>query len=367
MRRFTLLLTLFLTVAIVRHAAGSICVEPTGANGCFTTVQAAVDAADGATSIFLAPGDYAENVVIGPGAKVEIFALAGPARLVGDGTTSTLTISGPRTKVGLFFLGIENGSNEDGGGGLLVREGAKVEGAFVDVRGNAAPGGRGGGILCERGQVRLGASTVHDNAAAYGGNVYAERKCKLQLHSSAVYDGTAEHVGGGIHFGGKIVLIHTTLRDNGAGGQGGGLYSHEGRATVRSSTITGNTASTGPGILASWDGVKRAKIKLQTSVVAQNGSGASGDDCAVVGEGKIVSRGFNALGACDGPAVRPTDLAVVDPMLGSPDPDGHRTPLVGSPLIDAVARKALCRFADARGVPREAPCEIGAVELYEGP
>jgi len=60
-------LILLLGIAVlgnsVAYAAG-LCVHPTGAGRCFTSIQAAVDAANSGDRIIIRPGKYVEQVTI---------------------------------------------------------------------------------------------------------------------------------------------------------------------------------------------------------------------------------------------------------------------------------------------------------------
>ena len=58
----TAVLALFFGMA--QATAATLCVEPTGAMGCYLTVQDAVDAAAPGDQIWVAPGVYYENVVV---------------------------------------------------------------------------------------------------------------------------------------------------------------------------------------------------------------------------------------------------------------------------------------------------------------
>jgi parallel beta-helix repeat protein len=77
----TAVLALFFGVG--QATAATLCVNPTGAMGCFTTVQAAVDAAAPGDQIWVAPGVYYENVLVQtPSITIQggVYSSAAPIR-----------------------------------------------------------------------------------------------------------------------------------------------------------------------------------------------------------------------------------------------------------------------------------------------
>lgn len=86
-----------LLLAATASSASAECVNPTGANGCHTTIQAAVDAADEGERIDIAPGVYVENVYVGKAG----LTLAGP----GPAETANTIIDAddPNDEEGLYI------------------------------------------------------------------------------------------------------------------------------------------------------------------------------------------------------------------------------------------------------------------------
>ncbi len=74
-------------------AAATLCVDPTGAAGCRTTIQAAVDAAGGGDLILVAPGVYFESVVV-PSGKDGL-------RIVGTRRDTTIVDASPYSDRGI--------------------------------------------------------------------------------------------------------------------------------------------------------------------------------------------------------------------------------------------------------------------------
>jgi pectin methylesterase-like acyl-CoA thioesterase len=77
-------------------AAKTLCVNPGGSHGCYATIQSAVNAASNHAGIKVAPGTYAEDVVIGK-----------PLSLIGAGAGSTV-IDATGLANGIFVDGLDN-------------------------------------------------------------------------------------------------------------------------------------------------------------------------------------------------------------------------------------------------------------------
>src|ERR1700761_2732916 len=61
-----LILSCVLLLGLIQAAAGkTLCVNPAGSGGCHKTIQSAVNAASANDVVNVAPGTYAEDVVIG--------------------------------------------------------------------------------------------------------------------------------------------------------------------------------------------------------------------------------------------------------------------------------------------------------------
>jgi LPXTG-site transpeptidase (sortase) family protein len=155
-----LILLACLTFATSVNAA-TLCVEPSGAGGCYTTIQAAINAASDGDTISVLAGNYAENVVIdravtlsGAGtASAFIQPATGPAIALRSpsGTLTGVTISGFYLKGSNGILidknwwgGVEALSIQDltisnvylfnnTAHGLIINNGAVVNGLEIDL------------------------------------------------------------------------------------------------------------------------------------------------------------------------------------------------------------------------------------------
>ena len=237
--------------------------------GCFSTLQAALDAAHDGDTIAIAPGTYAGGVtadasvaIVGAGAGSTIVKGGGPVITIGvlhAASEPTVSITGV-TITGGVATGDGNVTFAAVGGGVYIPGSAAGEGATVTIRNSVITGNRA-----------TPSSTV-DSGEPCGdaGN------CPY-----------AVGFGGGIADIGKLTLINTTVSNNVAGGGpassagGGGIWTATnggaGTLTLINSTVTGNTASVSApnGQFASGGGIEvqdGETFSMTNSIVSNNTS-----------------------------------------------------------------------------------------------
>ena len=207
---------------------------------------------------------------------------------------------------------ISKNSAGDTGGGMDSDNGVTVSFTDCTISGNKSKN-EGGGLDPSIGAVTVTNSTISGNKSAKGGGI--------QLES-----------------GGELVLDHVTITKNSAK-EGGGLWTEDGTTA----TLTG-------------------------TILAAN----SKFDCF----GPILSNGSNLIGTVDGCFIGgdpsgnitggPKPTKPVKPKLAGLKDNGGPTKthalLPGSPAIAAVLTGCPPPATDQRGLPRSAPCDIGAFE-----
>jgi hypothetical protein len=297
-----------------RARAAVLCVNPGGTGGCFSSIQAAVNAAGNGDTISVAPGIYAEDVVIAGSATVP--------------TTKAVTIAGAP------------GTILEGGGSRRVVEiaiGSALTLSGVTIQnGLAIPSMYGhthGGGIHNHGQLTLTNSAIRNNAAPIdnGGGIYNAA-------------------------GASATLTNVTISGNTSGVRGGGVY-NGGTMTLSNVTLGNNSAPTGGGIL------NAGTLTLRNTIVANS---PAGGNCS----GTLTSLGHNLSSdtTCTASFAQVGDLNNVNPLLGPLADNGGGTPtqalLPGSPAIDA-GDPITCPATDQRGIsrPQGAACDIGAYEL----
>jgi hypothetical protein len=378
-------LVVSLPLVIPAHAATwTVC-----SGGCdFTSIQAAVDAAEGGDTIELGAETFFETVVL---TKSLTFRGAGTAATIVDGTGASAGAAA--VFEGVFvgstpvpFLTIEDMTIRGGPAGVVyevVEDDAllpvpEVRLTRTLITGNDGPGIAGPGFV-------LAWSTVSDN----GGD--GVRGGRVDVEYSTI-DGNA---GVGINARGGInhITASAITRNGGVGVKIEG-YSH---CWITNSTISGNaghgvedrsygclaipwfvitsttiTANGVGGVRTGWFGSCVLEepdpgiLALRGSIVADN----AGPQC--IGR-EVASSGHNLAGDDSCRLRHATDLLGTDPLLLSLEDNGGPTPTHAlhpdSPAIDAVDGE--CEPTDQRGVLRPqdgdgdgvATCDIGAFEF----
>jgi hypothetical protein len=216
----------------------------------YTTIQSAIDAATGNTTIYIAAGTYRENLHVPGTHNATFITLWATSSATVDGGTAPATLGTPVLTIAAGYtvvlrnLNITNGSATDGAG--ITNSGTLSLLGTSSVYGNSA-GHDGGGIYNFGGSVTLhNASSVHDNGAVtegagitndLGGSVLLE-------DTSSVYDNpfAPPPIGPAatrIVSNRAAVLVYT----------GGGIGNIEGTVTLEdSSSVHHNTAQSAGGI-----------------------------------------------------------------------------------------------------------------------
>jgi hypothetical protein len=245
-------------------SAGSLCVA--SKPGCFSTVQAAIDAAHDGDTIQIGAGTFAGGVtidvsvrIVGAGAAATIIEGGGPVLTIGvpDAPSEpTVTIDGV-TVTGGVTVGNLTPFNGRGGGIYIPRAEGPSTGATVTIRngvirgntvapavaidsGIPCPGGgecpfasAGGGGISNDGTLTLDHTLVSDNRAdaasgltsdADGGGILNRAFGNLTLKDSVVTDNRAE-----------------VTAPNGRFADGGGILMVAGNLTIDNSSVTGNS------------------------------------------------------------------------------------------------------------------------------
>lgn len=109
------LASMFVAVAPTPASAATLCVEPTGASGCFTTIQDAVDNAAAGDTIVVRRGTYFENVVIPAGLDGLTIRNQGATRQIvldPDAPNTGIGITVEADDVTIRGITIENGEDD---------------------------------------------------------------------------------------------------------------------------------------------------------------------------------------------------------------------------------------------------------------
>ena len=227
----------FVVVAVPTHAAtkrlaSTLCV---GGGGCYSTIQAAVDAAHDGDTIRIGPGTFAGGVkipksinVLGAGSNRTIIKGGGPVLTIGTWNSPVQPSS-----VSIRGVTVTGGDNRTFPDPVHARGGGIFTANGLDADGNPVPGA---------------SVTITDSVIA-GNRVQPSDTC---------CDGFAFAGGAGIESHGNLTLINDAVRDNRAGPDvayagGGGIRQFEGSLTLRHTIVTNNeVVATPPLAVAGW-------------------------------------------------------------------------------------------------------------------
>ncbi len=208
-------------------------------------------------------------------------------------------------------------------------------------------------------------STFIGNTARFGGAI--GNGWELTVTASTFIGNSAVNNGGAIgNQPGTTTVSTSTFYDNSAK-FGGAIYSDD-ELSVTASTIIGNSADLGGGGIRNSDGI----ATISSSIVALNTTNGTGPNCGFSGVG-TTSLGSNLSDDSSCPFIATGDIensTAIDlgPLADNGGPTETMVPALTSDAIDA-ADCSLSTPTDQRGFsrPQGSSCDIGAVEVRQGP
>src|SRR5216684_3123297 len=218
------------------------------ASGCYTTIAAAIAAANplGGDTISIQDASHNEaNITVDRDLTIQG---QGATNTAVDGTGisgSVFTISAGVTAT-IQDVTIRNGSAFLGGG---IYNNGTVAISNGTLSGNSA--GYGGGGILNGGTLTISNSTLSGNSADFDGGIFNDFGATATISNSTLSSNSAAVDAGGIVNGGTLTISNSTLSGNSASVDGGGIY-NVGTVTISNSTLSGNSAP-GGGSLANFN------------------------------------------------------------------------------------------------------------------
>lgn len=374
--------------------AATLCVDPSGANGCYVHIQDAINAASDQATINVAAGTYSEHLTLS-WTRMVINGAGSSATFV-DGTGSGRVIYIPIGNDEIVTgMTIRNGNDttNQGGGGIYNYGDSLTLGDVILANNVTTGGGQGGAIYNNGGALNLANVSLTGNTAAIGaGGVYNGSGGILTV-TNATFDSNVAETSGAIDNYGEMTLTDVTISANHASQYGaGGIATRAGSPILTNVTFSGNSASVTFGQLRAVGALQNSgsgTLTLTNVTISGNtatGAGASGvyntggalalKNTIVVSNqpvncsGPITSQGHNLStdSTCISTTTGPGDLVVGDPKLGPLQNNGGPTQTMAllpySPAIDAGDNFG-CPATDQRGIarPQGKSCDIGAYEF----
>lgn len=281
----------------VQAAPGVLCVAPGGncggASPCYSTVQAAVDAAQAGDEIHIAAGTY--SGVNNQGGKPQVVYIAKSLALRGGYTTANWTTPDPESNIteinaqtlgrvayitgantvvtfaGLRFtygdangLGGHAGTGGGDAGGNLYIDQATVTLNDCHITDGAGPSsGYGGGLYIHDGALTANRTLWHTNEAGHGGAAHLYRATTniadsvFQNNRTTTMNGEGPAlavVGGTFAFSGSTIEANTAAQE---APSSGALEIHGSQFLIESSVISGTVFSSGVRLALNSNGILR--------------------------------------------------------------------------------------------------------------
>ena len=250
----TLVLLWLVGGGLSAHAAPASELHVCPAGCTYSSIQAAVDAANPGDVIKVAQGTYTDvhNVAILNTATftaTQIAAITKSVTIRGGYTTTNWTTPYPITQPTTL--------DAQGQGRVLVISGditPTIEGVRITGGDAAGLGGcfafdAGGGVYIVNASAVISGNLVYSNTAEMGGGLFLYGS-PATLDGNTVTSNAVDRQGGGVHlYDSDATLSDNAICDNEGGGEGGGVYIFESdNALLTGNTVDGNTCYNGAGV-----------------------------------------------------------------------------------------------------------------------
>lgn len=289
--------------------------DPTcgGQSPCFTTIQAAVNAARSGDEIRVAAGIYTGSapVMVGGNTYTQVVFIAKSLTLQGGYSTTNWAQPNPtmnptmidaeRRGRGISIVG--DGSQTLTVAGFTITNGDYTGlGNPPDVANQVCAGTGndcGGGLFAYGVRLHLRDCTITNNIASRtrpfsdGGGAYLWSLSSDSRVENTTFSGNQVQGSGGeggglkITFGGSVAVVNSRFEGNQANGAGGGLFIFQpnGQVSLENSTFIGNTANGDGGALEARITFRATALSLNRVTMRQNRARGQGAAVSLIKQG----------------------------------------------------------------------------------
>lgn len=242
----------------VRHHVGGTFDGLTWATA-YDNVQDAINASVSGDEIWVAAGEYSENIVLKSGvALYGGFAGTETLRTQRNWVTNVCVLSG------------------------------RSAGSVIQIPQNATS------------STRVDGFTITNGRAMVGGGIFCNHYASPVIINNVIRGNSADYEGGGIYcgYGGSPVIANNTISSNGAVVSGGGVCTKTGSPTLTNNIIGDNSARVGAGICCGDADTESAELIINNTIVANAALDGGGINCRALSSASISNNivAFNSAG-----------------------------------------------------------------------
>ena len=243
----------------------------------YTTIQAALNAADFTDTVLVQPGTYSENIIWPETNGIKLISAGDSSNTIIDGGGNSCVIyMNPQTvaiDTTTLIQGfkITNGSTSNGGGLFLSNCDPMLN--RLNIRNNSVTQ-YGGGIYLNSSNPLISNTIVDANSTSYwGGGIYLTSS-NPSLTNVIISNNSSNH-GGGMYILSSAPIFSNVKINNNSAGRGGGMYLLFINSTLSDINLHDNSASSGGGMYLEY-----SNITTSNMLICGNSAGNGGGICA---------------------------------------------------------------------------------------
>ena len=247
----------------------------------FQTIQFAINTSSSGDSIFIANGQYDENLIISKainikgesyyGTIIDAYPTGRALNVVNINEIDTLTVE---------YLTLKNGSQNNGSGALVSDSNVKFN--FTRVVDNYASGG-GAGIRSQNSYIEIKNSFINNNNSnLFGAGISVENFSTVHILNTEIKNNSSANFGGGVHLdsASTVTMDSVLIQGNTAYDNAAAINCYKGLLTINNSSILNNITTNGATAGIAANGL----ITIKNTIIAgnqSNGGDGGGEGAAI--------------------------------------------------------------------------------------